>query len=217
MSRGAPIADRTNAYPTGPEGVGATTFPATSSMLLESESGRARDENISASVTNSICGEAPDAKTGNPSTRMDPNNEKVGSPLVRQTQDHFSRIAVDYRDAEPEILTNLLENAAKYSADGTKIAVHVKSTDGGIEVSVKDEGMGISPDEVPKLFDRFYQARRARERRSGLGLGLFITKGFVEAHGGRIAVESIVDRGSTFRVWLPSTPPVDAHTAPAYP
>jgi signal transduction histidine kinase len=57
---------------------------------------------------------------------------------------------------------------------------------------------------VPRLFDRFYQTRRAREKKSGLGLGLYITKGLVEAHGGHICVASDVGRGSTFSVWLPA-------------
>lgn len=105
-----------------------------------------------------------------------------------------------------QILTNLLENAAKYSAEGTTICVWVAEAEGGVEIGVKDQGMGIAPDEVPKLFDRFYQAKRARERKTGLGLGLYITKGFVDAHGGRISVESVPDRGSTFRVWFPSAP-----------
>jgi signal transduction histidine kinase len=62
----------------------------------------------------------------------------------------------------------------------------------------------MSPEELPRLFDRYFQTQRARAKRSGLGLGLFITKGLVEAHGGTITVESIPDRGSTFRIWLPA-------------
>ncbi|MCW5831505.1 MAG: GAF domain-containing protein, partial [Labilithrix sp.] len=106
-----------------------------------------------------------------------------------------------------QVLTNLLENAGKYSASGTTVEVEVRAVDDGVEIAVTDRGAGIAPDELPKLFDRFYQAQRARERKSGLGLGLYITKGFVEAHGGRIDVESAVGRGSTFRVWFPRAQP----------
>lgn len=106
-----------------------------------------------------------------------------------------------------QILTNLIENAAKYSPEGTAVQVRVEPADKGFAVSVRDQGFGIDPKEIPRLFDRFYQAKRARERRTGLGLGLYITKGFVEAHGGKISVESAIGRGSTFRVWLPSAPP----------
>jgi PAS domain S-box-containing protein len=111
-----------------------------------------------------------------------------------------------------QILTNLVENAAKHSAEGTTIHVELHGAPGGIELSVRDEGVGISPEELPRLFDRFYQARRAREQRSGLGLGLPIAKGLAEAHGGHIGAESIVDRGSTFRVWLPTMTMVPATT-----
>jgi two-component system, OmpR family, sensor histidine kinase VicK len=103
-----------------------------------------------------------------------------------------------------QIAGNLLENAAKYSPDGTPIRVIVRPERGGVTFAVQDEGWGIPHEELPRLFDRFYQAKRARAKKSGLGLGLYITKGLVEAHGGRIAVETEVDRGSTFSVWLPA-------------
>lgn len=102
-----------------------------------------------------------------------------------------------------QILTNVVENAGKYSANGTPIDVHLKAVGDGVEIAVTDRGPGISPDELPKLFDRFYQAHRAREQKSGLGLGLYITKGFVEAHGGHVTAASTLGRGSTFRIWLP--------------
>jgi signal transduction histidine kinase len=101
-------------------------------------------------------------------------------------------------------MTNLLENASKYSAEGSPIRILIASTNGGATIAVQDQGPGISPEELPRLFDRYFQTQRARARRRGLGLGLFIAKGLVEAHGGSISVESIPDVGSTFRVWLPS-------------
>jgi PAS domain S-box-containing protein len=110
-----------------------------------------------------------------------------------------------------QILTNLLENAAKYSPRDAPIDVKVASSADGVEVSVKDEGMGIAPDEVPRLFDRFYQAKRAREMRAGLGLGLYIVHGLVAAHGGRVWVESEPAHGSTFHVWLPSAHAAERH------
>jgi PAS domain S-box-containing protein len=110
-----------------------------------------------------------------------------------------------------QIFTNLLENAAKYSTPGSSIVVRVHKHDGGVELSVIDRGYGIPPDELPLLFDRFYQARRARTTHKGLGLGLYITKGLVEAHGGRIHAESEVGQGSTFHVWLPLERSEDVH------
>jgi signal transduction histidine kinase len=103
-----------------------------------------------------------------------------------------------------QILTNLLENAAKYSGEKTPIVVHVGPEDGGVRVAVEDQGPGIAQEELPRLFDRFYQTRHASEKKRGLGLGLYITKGLVEAHGGRVAVESQLGRGSVFTVWLPA-------------
>jgi signal transduction histidine kinase len=109
-------------------------------------------------------------------------------------------------DADPgrldQILTNLLENAAKYSGPAAPIRVRVEAEGEGTSISVADQGIGIADDEMPRLFDRFYQAKRARKKKSGLGLGLYITKGLVEAHRGRISVESALGRGSTFHVWL---------------
>jgi signal transduction histidine kinase len=103
-----------------------------------------------------------------------------------------------------QIVANLLENANKYSAPGTPIRVAGEARGDGVVLSVEDRGIGITPQEAARLFDRFYQARRARAAKSGLGLGLYITKGLVDAHGGRIWVESQPGRGSAFHVWLPA-------------
>jgi signal transduction histidine kinase len=103
-----------------------------------------------------------------------------------------------------QILTNLVDNACKYSPPEAPVRVSIRPAEGGVEVAVSDRGMGIAPADIPLLFDRFYQTRRARAQKSGLGLGLYITKGLVEAQRGRITVESVVDQGSTFRVWLPA-------------
>jgi PAS domain S-box-containing protein len=104
-----------------------------------------------------------------------------------------------------QVLTNLLENAAKYSDEGAPIRILVEPAGRGAVLSVEDHGPGISPEELPRLFDRYFQTQRARAKRRGLGLGLFITKGLVEAHGGTITVESVPGSGSTFRIWLPAS------------
>jgi signal transduction histidine kinase len=103
-----------------------------------------------------------------------------------------------------QIFTNLLENAAKYSAPGSPIQVVIEEGDHGVTVSIEDRGPGIAAEELPRLFDRFYQAPRARAQKSGLGLGLYIVRGLVEGHGGRIWAESQPGEGSCFHVWLPA-------------
>jgi PAS domain S-box-containing protein len=101
------------------------------------------------------------------------------------------------------ILTNLLSNALKYSEPGTEVIVALSQGDGEVVTAVTDRGLGIPPAELAHLFERYYRTQTARQRREGLGLGLHIVKGLVEAHGGRIWVESEVGKGSTFSFTLP--------------
>ena len=124
-------------------------------------------------------------------------------PLRFEAQGPLPRVLVDPHRLE-QILANLLENAAKFSAEDTPIDVGLRGEEGGVTLSVVDRGIGMSAEEQARLFDRFHQAKRARERKTGLGMGLFITKSLVEAHRGRIWVKSAPREGSTFFVWLPA-------------
>jgi PAS domain S-box-containing protein len=101
------------------------------------------------------------------------------------------------------IVTNLASNALKYSAPGTDVRICAVRTAGEVEVSVKDSGVGIAPDDLPHVFDRHFRARSARTH-EGLGLGLYITRMLVLAHGGSIRVESTPGGGSTFSFTLPA-------------
>ena len=101
------------------------------------------------------------------------------------------------------IFINLLSNALKYSPAETEVLVAAKHSDREVAVSVKDRGVGISPEDVPHIFERFYRGK-GPERREGLGLGLYITKKLVEANGGRIWVRTKPGKGSTFYFTLPS-------------
>ncbi len=101
------------------------------------------------------------------------------------------------------ILGNLISNALKYSEPGGQIVVAASLEDGQVVVSVSDHGTGIRSEDLPNLFTRYYRTKEARIHRRGLGLGLYITKGLVEAHGGRIWVESERGKGSTFSFTLP--------------
>lgn len=103
-----------------------------------------------------------------------------------------------------QVLTNLLTNAAKYSPEGAPIEIVVEHRDREVIVSVRDQGVGIAFWEIPHLFERFYRSPAARRaEREGLGVGLYIVRGLIEAHGGRIWVESEEGRGSTFTFALP--------------
>jgi signal transduction histidine kinase len=102
-----------------------------------------------------------------------------------------------------QVLVNLLENAAAYSEEATKILVGARAIDGEIEVSVSDQGIGIPTEELEKVFDKFYRGSQKRQRPGGTGLGLAICKSIVLAHGGRIWAESQMGSGSTFRLTLP--------------
>jgi PAS domain S-box-containing protein len=100
-----------------------------------------------------------------------------------------------------QVLSNLVGNAIKFTPDGGRVTVRMQADAEEVRVSVSDTGPGIRPEDLPRVFDRFWQARRADRR--GAGLGLAIAKGIVEAHGGRLWAESSPGAGSTFRFTLP--------------
>jgi signal transduction histidine kinase len=104
-----------------------------------------------------------------------------------------------------QVLANLVSNAVKYSPDGTEVRIRVRQSDEAVLLSVADRGAGIAASQIDQLFQPF--ARLGRERQAtGTGLGLYIAKGIVEAHGGRIWVESSPGHGSTFSMSLPRRP-----------
>ncbi|HEX2049658.1 MAG TPA: ATP-binding protein [Actinomycetota bacterium] len=108
------------------------------------------------------------------------------------------------RDRLRQILLNLLTNATRYSPDGTRVMVsaRVADDDRHVEVTVSDEGIGIAPEDRERVFSKFVMLPKPGWVKKGTGLGLYITKGIVEAHGGRIWAESEPGRGSSFRFTL---------------
>jgi two-component system phosphate regulon sensor histidine kinase PhoR len=103
-----------------------------------------------------------------------------------------------------EALVNLIDNAVKHSDAGARVAVEAKREQGEVVISVADQGCGIEPEHLPRLFERFYRVDRGRSRKlGGTGLGLAIVKHIALAHGGRVSVDSTPGRGSIFRIHLP--------------
>ncbi len=108
-------------------------------------------------------------------------------------------------DRLAQVLTNLVSNAIKYTPSGGEIWLQAHVNNGGVEVIVRDTGRGIAAEDLPRIFERFYQVDKARGPKRGTGLGLAITQEIIQAHGGRISVTSAgVGQGSTFTIWLPS-------------
>jgi PAS domain S-box-containing protein len=102
-----------------------------------------------------------------------------------------------------QVLENLLSNAVKFSPAGGRITVGARRIDGEVEVSVADEGIGMSPEQMERIFDKFYRVDASTTAVSGLGLGMNIVKSIVEAHGGSIRVESEKGRGTRVHFTLP--------------
>ena len=101
-------------------------------------------------------------------------------------------------------VTNLLDNAVKYSEEGESVEVAAEANDGMLVIAVRDHGIGIPSRELERIFERFYRVDKARSRATGgTGLGLAIVRHVAQAHGGEVTVESIEGEGSTFRLILP--------------
>ena len=110
-----------------------------------------------------------------------------------------------------QVLYNLVHNAIKYSPAGGTVTVTARQDGQQAVIRVTDEGVGIPPTDLPHVFERFYRAANISQRNiSGLGLGLYVVKEFLELHDGTVAVQSVVGQGTTFRVTLPLIP---AHAA----
>jgi signal transduction histidine kinase len=126
---------------------------------------------------------------------------------VRMSDDLPPTIVGD-EDRLSEVLGNLLSNAFKFTERGGSIQVDAARHDGGIQVEVEDTGVGIAPEKLPRIFEKFYQVENDAQPRSvGSGLGLAIAREIVEAHGGTIGAESEEGKGTRFRVFLPDRPP----------
>jgi signal transduction histidine kinase len=121
----------------------------------------------------------------------------------------LSEVSPDLPDVQGEpnqlarLITNLLSNAIRYTPGG-QVCVRLSQDGSYICVQVEDTGIGVEPEDLPHLFDRFYRGKQVSQSKiPGTGLGLSVVKEIVEIHAGRIAVISEVGKGTTFSVWLP--------------
>lgn len=142
--------------------------------------------------------------------KMQPRAEAAGIALASNLTLDLPTIIAD-GDRLLQVVSNLIDNALKHTASGGKIIVETrvaqhkasaKESSNGVEISVSDNGAGIPPEDLPHIFDRFYQADKSRSA-GGAGLGLAICKQIVEAHAGHISAQSVLGMGTRVSVWLP--------------
>ena len=133
--------------------------------------------------------------------RLEPQADRAGLRLETRIAPDLPRVPADEARIE-QVLVNLIHNAIKFTPSGGRITVSAKIDSGNLVVAVSDTGVGIPEDDLPRVFERFYKADRARAG-GGTGLGLAIARHVVEAHGGQIWVESVEGRGATFNFSIP--------------
>jgi two-component system phosphate regulon sensor histidine kinase PhoR len=136
--------------------------------------------------------------------RLKAQSDRAGLNLDIDIPPTLPKVMADEARVE-QVLVNLIHNAIKFTPSGGRIGISARARDNDVLVSVADTGIGISPDDLPRIFERFYKADKSRSG-GGTGLGLAIAKHIVEAHGGRIWAESVEGKGSTFNFTLPLTP-----------
>jgi len=135
------------------------------------------------------------------SQRMQVQAERANITLHVECAEELPKVQVDSQRLE-QVLVNLIHNAVKFTRPGGEVVLFAEATDGSVRFAVRDTGPGIPADEVSRIFERFYRVDKSRTG-SGTGLGLSIAKHIVEAHAGKIWVESIEGQGSTFYFTIP--------------
>lgn len=136
------------------------------------------------------------------------NSKNINAEI--EGSDNLPEINVD-PERTAQALRNLVNNAIHYTPEGGSIHIVMNAENDGVKLSVADTGIGIAPEDLPRLFDRFFRVDRSRTRiTGGSGLGLAIVKQLIEAQGGRVWAESTPGKGSTFSFWLPRATPCKA-------
>ena len=130
---------------------------------------------------------------------------ELKSIAIKTTCDETIEVKTN-ADLLEQALLNLIDNAIKYSPEGKAVLVNAEKKDGRVQISVSDEGIGIPSEHLHRVFERFYRVDKARSRKvGGTGLGLAIVKNICLLINAKVTVESLVGKGSTFRIELSST------------
>ena len=142
------------------------------------------------------------ALAGEVAARLASQAQKAGLTLINLVRPPL--VAHADHDEMAQVLVNLLDNAIAYTPRGGSVTLSAEQDRDNVILSVTDTGIGILSHDIPRLFERFYRADKARSRASGgTGLGLSIVKHIVESHGGTVGVESEYNKGSVFKITLP--------------
>jgi len=144
---------------------------------------------------------------GPPVERLRPQAERAGLRLELDLEPDLPPVLADAERVQ-RVVSNLVHNAIKFTPAGGRVRVSAAfdADENEMVISVSDTGVGIPADDLPRIFERFYKADRSRQRGSGTGLGLAIARHIVQAHNGRIWVDSVEGQGSTFYFSLPAAP-----------
>jgi signal transduction histidine kinase len=143
---------------------------------------------------------------------LDEEFEANGMDVEVSLEEDLPPVWMD-RDAIGQVLTNLLTNAVKYGSSGRWVGITARTSRDAVHVDIADRGMGISEDDLKNIFQHFYRSQDPEvRRRRGTGIGLSIVRYIVEAHGGRVSVDSVLGEGTTFHITLPMGPPEGSGT-----
>jgi signal transduction histidine kinase len=139
-------------------------------------------------------------------TALQPSAQAKGLTLVADIAPDTSRVSADHT-AFRQVVTNLVENAVRYTREGS-VTLQTRPGDGGVWVDVRDTGVGIAAEHLPRIFERFYRVDTGRSReQGGTGLGLAIVRHLIDAHGGRVEAASTPGKGTTISAFFPSSRP----------
>ena len=201
-------------------GIAETALASNDPAILRDALGECLEESDRVVAMLNTLMDISEAETGTMSLHVEPTDF---AQLIQQTVDLYEDLAEERgitigtnadgelsvpvdRNRMRQVLANLLDNAVKYTPAGGRIEIAATRDGSDAVLSVSDTGIGITPDELPHIFERLYRGDKSRSAR-GLGLGLSLVKAIVEAHGGRVTVQSSPGSGTRFDLRLPAVPP----------